>query len=337
MFKLFPAILGVLFISIPAFADTAKPAGGWVNISDPVVKKLKEENKKIDWPGETAGITVDPSTGDVYMIVPGQGMWKSSDRGETFARCDGGKIGGRCETSYSLNFDTAGKRLACFMLDGKAGISADAGATWRSFKDVGRNWDYAAVDWSQDEPKNIFAARHESGGEMYLSTDGGASWTQTDKDPKYDAVGIFDEKTLVTTKGDGVLRSTDAGKTWTKVSDAKPVGHVVRIYKGVAYWLAKDGFIVSRDKGATWSKMGTAVEATVGPWFADEKHIVVAGKKGLFETTDAGETWKLVAPLPEGHDLSRPGWFTNIAWDPIHDVFYASRMGKPAYKWERKG
>ena len=60
--------------------------------------------------------------------VLGQGIWKSADQGKTFARADAGEIGGRCETSYALQFDPAGKRLACFMLDGKCAMTADGGA-----------------------------------------------------------------------------------------------------------------------------------------------------------------------------------------------------------------
>lgn len=326
------------FIATAMRAADAPPAqtpAKWVNISDPVVAKLKADGKKIDWPGETAGVTVDSASGDAYMIVPGQGIWKTTDRGATFARADTGQIGGRCETGYALNAGAEGKRIACFMLDGHAGITLHAGKTWRSFKDVGRNWDYAAVDWSQPDPKNIFAARHESGGEMYLSTDGGASWKQIGKDPKFAGVGIFDDHTLVTTKGAGILRSTDAGSTWAKASDLQPVGRVVRTYGGVAWWLGKEGLLVSTDHGATWTVRGTPVEASLGPWFQSDRHIMVAGKKGFFETVDAGQTWMPVAPLPEKFDVPMPGWFTNAGWDPVHDVLYASRMGKGTYKWER--
>jgi len=75
--------------------------------------------------------------------VPGDGLFKSTDRGATFARCDGGKVTGRCETAFALNCDPASSRMACFMLDGKCGMSLDGGQTWQAFKDVGRNWDYA--------------------------------------------------------------------------------------------------------------------------------------------------------------------------------------------------
>src|SRR5205809_83100 len=206
------------------------------------------------------------------MIIPDQGIWKGSDRGATFSRADNGEIGGRCETGYSINVDPAGGgRLACFMLDGKCAMTLDGGKTWQPFKGVGRNWDFAAVDWSQKEPKSIFAARHESGGEMFTSNDGGKSWKQIDKDPKYFAVGIFDEKTLVTTKGAGILRSSDFGTTWEHVSDLQPTGRVMRIYKNVAYWVGKDALLVSTDQGKTWKRQGANVESGWGPFSAQMK------------------------------------------------------------------
>jgi hypothetical protein len=61
---------------------------------------------------------------------------------------------------------------------------------------------------------------------------------------------------------------------------------------------------------------------------------VVAGKKGIFRTTDAGETWQQVATLPPGADIPKAGWYSNVAWDSISDVFYVSKMGKPAYRLE---
>ncbi len=314
----------------------------WTNISDSLVQKLKDEGKKIGYPGETAGITTDASTGDVYLVVPGLGLWKSTDSAKTFTQVDGGKIGGRCETSAALNFDPAGKRLACFMLDGKCASTLDAGQTWTPMTDVGRNWDYAAVDWSGDEVQNIFAAHHEDGGQTNLSTDGGKTWTKVFKHAEFDrtgGLGIFDAKTLVySEKGQGIQRSTDAGQTWTKVSDTEANGRVIRVFKGTAYWLAKDGMLVSKDKGATWTKQGNPVDATVGPMIdpKNEKHFAAAGPKGIFETTDAGETWKNVGPLPPGFTIPKAGWFANIAWDPAKEIFYASQMGKPAYKLEIK-
>lgn len=311
---------------------------GWVDVSAPVLERLDKEGRKIAWPGKTAGVAVDPESGAVFMIVPGQGIWRSEDQGETFSRSDEGTIGGRCETSYSLQFDPSGGRLACFMLDGGCGITADGGKTWRAFANLGRNWDYAAVDWVDGPVRNILGARHETGGEVFLSHDGGASWNRLFADPEFEktgGLGIFDANTLVyTMKGRGIQRSTDAGKTWSRISDLEPRGRVVRRIGDTAYWLDPDGLLVSRDRGKTWSRQGSAVGATVGPFFdpKDARHMAAAGRAGIFETRDGGTTWTRAAGLPEKFDLPKPGWFTNVAWDPARGIFYASRMGRATYK-----
>lgn len=316
------------------------PTGsGWVDVSSTLVQKLTSAGQKTAWPGGTAGVAVDPVSGDVYLIVTGLGVWKSTDRGESFARVDGGKVGGRCETSFALNVDSSGKRIACFMLDGKCAWSGDAGQSWTGFTDVGRNWDYAAVDWSTGAVGTIFAALHESGGQVMVSRDGGKSWSKCFKDPEFDksgGLGVFDANTLVyTQQGRGIQRSTDAGQTWTKIADREPIGRLVHIHKGKAYWLAKEGLLVSTNQGAAWTVQGSPVEASIGPFFdsKNEQRMVVAGGQGIFQTDDGGKVWELVSRLPPGFEnLPKAGWFTNVAWDPVHNVFYVSRMGKPTFR-----
>jgi photosystem II stability/assembly factor-like uncharacterized protein len=334
-------------------------AAEWVNISDPLVAQLTADGKKPAWPTQTAGVAVDRTTGNLFLVIPGQGLFKSTDRGVNYTRCDDGKVGGRCETAFAINADPASSRMACFMLDGKCGMTLDGSQTWLPFKDVGRNWDFAAVDWSVEKPQVIYAAKHESGGEQMVSTDAGASWTLIDKDKAFDtlgAVGVADASTFLGTKGQGLLRSTDQGKTWVKVSDFTPVSRVMQTFNGVNYFFATNPadpadakkkkpptyesfLIVSKDKGATWTKQGAVTDAAWGPYFGrDERHLITVGKKPvILESTDAGETWKEVAPLPpKGFDTGRPGWFTNLAYDPKSDTFYISRMGFPAYKFARK-
>jgi photosystem II stability/assembly factor-like uncharacterized protein len=337
-----PAALWITSLGLAFAQSAAGQEPQWVPISDAVVAKTAEGSKKLSsFERATAGVTVDPMSGDVYMIVNNHGVWKSTDGGKTFARRDGGRVGGRCETAFALNVDPAGKRLACFMLDGKCAWTGDGGDTWHPFTSVGRNWDYAAVDWSTPEVKNIFAGRHESGGQVLSSTDGGKTWGKLFEDREFDrtgGLGIFDAKTLVyTEKGKGIQRSTDGGATWYKTSDLEPIGRVVLVRKGIAYWLAREGLVVSKDRGATWSVQGKPVAASIGPMIdpRNEKRFAAAGVKGLFRSDDGGETWTHVAALPKGFNMPRDGWYSNVAWDPANDVFYASMMGKATYRLER--
>lgn len=316
-------LLAVLTLIAPPQGEKGK----WAVISESVTSKVKPS-----WPGLTAGIAVDPAAGDVFMVVAGQGIWKSADRGATFERVDGGKVGGRCETGFAITVDPEGGRLGCFMLDGASAWTLDGGKTWASCNDKSRGFDYVAVDWSEKAPRRMFGVRHESGEIGLLSGDGGATWTALGK--PFKAFGVFDFDTLVTWRGAGIERSTDGGATWTKVSDATPAGRLMVTRNGVGYWLAKDGLLVSKDKGATW-ELRPGINASFGPYFGkDDRHLVVVGKDGFHETTDGGAAWKLVAPLPPDKEY-KGDWFPNYAWDAKGNVFYASRMGRPAYKHER--
>ena len=323
----------------PAEAPSAS-TNRWNNISEKTTAPLK-----LEWPGLTAGVAVDRVDGAVYMVLSGQGIWKSSDQGASFTQVDGKVIGGRCETGYALQMDPKGGRLFCFMLDGPSGCTLDGGRTWSGLTQVGRGWDYAAVDWSVEKPRVIYGLEHESGGKVWLSTDAGRTWARMGEAPTVGnaapfGMGVFDPKTLVRWRGrEGIERSSDTGATWTKVSDEVPVSHVMGVFQDTGYWLSEKGLLVSRDRGASWTVQGAPVTAAWGPYFGkDARQLVVVGKDGIRESSDGGGSWRVVAALPPGfQDLAIPGWFLNFGFDPGKNAFYASRMGKPTYLYQREG
>lgn len=317
--------LASLLLIIPLAASAAE----WVNISDPVTSQVKP-----GYAGPTAGVAVDRMSGDVFMVVNDQGLWKSSDHGGTFARVDEKNIGGRCETGWALNFDPNGQRLFCFMIYGSSAMTTDGGISWT--KSRVSHLDYGSVDWG-DTGKRLLAIRHESGGMLTTSADAGTTWKDVEKG--WNNCGVFDRNTFVATKAKekGIFRSADAGATWTMVSEQTPVAATPVVFRGVGYWCDGNDVLVSKDKGATW--IGHNRDKThsfiYGPMFgADEKHFVVVGKGGFHETKDGGNTWRVAAPLPAGFTVNRVG--PNYAWDPKADIFYASAMTKPTLKFERE-
>jgi hypothetical protein len=321
--------------SLPAAG--AEPAKGqWASISDGVLAKLQEQGVKPAWPGQTTGVAVDRTTGHLFMIVTGLGVWRSSDKGATFERLDGGAIGGRCETGYALQMDPGGQRLACFMLDGRSGLTLDGGKAWAPVKNVNRGYDWAAVHWTPEGPGTIFALVHESGGIGAVSQDGGKSWKQIGK--QYFAVGVFGPQTLVCSKErqKGILRSTDGGQTWEPVSDAAPIG-AMTLFQGAGYWLSDQGLLKTSDQGKAWERVGTLTDGVWGPYFGkDSSHFVVVNREGFQETADGGKTWRLIAAYPPSvkGEFNPRGWFLNFAWDPIGKVCYVARMGQPTCKCE---
>jgi hypothetical protein len=308
---------------ITIFLCTNALAGEWVNISDSVTSTVKP-----GYAGPTAGIIVDRASGDVFLVVNDQGLWRSSDHGATFARCDNQAIGGRCETGWALQADPAGRRLACFMIYGSSGLTTDGGATWTKWNTS--HLDFGSVDWS-DTGKRLLALRHESGGMLTTSEDAGITWQDLGKG--FSGCGVLDRVTFVATKEKepGIFRSTDAGATWSAVSPEKPTAGVPTIFEGAAYWATGKGILVSRDKGASWSALGTPVDATHGPFFGkDSSHAIVVGKSGFSETRDGGQTWRQIETLPAGFTVNRVG--PNFAWDAKANVIYTSTMTKAAFK-----
>jgi photosystem II stability/assembly factor-like uncharacterized protein len=167
---------------------------------------------------------------------------------------------------------------------------------------------------------------------LTVSIDAGQTWTDLGKG--FTRIGLFDEKTLVCGRAKGLVRSDDGGKTWTDVSDVTPAGFVMTVRNGVGYWATDKGLLTSTDKGKTWAVTGTPVACVNGPyWGKTADHLVVVGKAGFHESTDGGKMWKQVAPLPDGFKVGGVG--PNYAWDPIHDVFFASSMGKDTFRWTR--
>lgn len=313
-------------LAVVLLSALAAHAAEWVNISDAVTAQLKP-----GYAGPTAGVTVNPANGDVFMVVSDQGLWKSSDHGVTFARCDDKNIGGRCETGWALNFDPVGQRLFCFMIYGSSAMTTDGGKMWARSKVS--HLDYGSVDWS-DTGKRVLAIRHESGGMLTTSDDGGATWMDLEKG--FNNCGVFDRNTFVATrsKEKGIFRSTDAGATWTHIDTNTPAAAVPVAFKGNGYWATGKSILVSKDKGTTWLELGTSVDAMFGPLFGqDEHHLVVVGKSGFSESKDGGKSWQLAAPLPAGFTVNRVG--PNYAWDAKNNIFYASTMTKPTFKYQR--
>ncbi len=106
--------------------------------------------------------------------------------------------------------------------------------------------------------------------------------------------------------GDGVYRSTDGGGTWTNVG-LKESRSIARIVVHPA-------------------KPEVAYVAAMGNLWKD------GGERGLYKTTDAGKTWKLVLKAPSPND-ARTGC-GDVALDPSNpEIVYAALYARQRTPW----
>jgi hypothetical protein len=292
----------------------------------------------------TTAVKTNRLTGDIYINVIENGIWKSSDNGQTWTRIDQNKVGGRNETAWILNQDQNDpKRMANFSLDGTGAWTND-GVTWSSISNLGRGWDIGSVDWSSASPKTMIANNHESGGQVCISTNAGSTWqiASVSCDCQWGTqiamLGAIDATTLIHSNGNGINRSTNTGGSWTQVSTTNPQTRTPTIFKGVVYLGTATGLLVSTDKGATWQTKGASVNIYQGPYFgADENIMVVAGTAGVYRSTNAGTTWIKMSDLCSKDQtgvfpLQDVKYCSSYAWDPFHNSVFATSMTHHTWK-----
>jgi photosystem II stability/assembly factor-like uncharacterized protein len=290
-------VLLILLMSVTVGCIESLQAEEWADLSE----NLKSAG------GGRGGIGIDPDSNQLYYLAGRNGIFTSTDQGETWTSLDDGFIKAAQWYVQSLQVDPhRGGRLAAFTKDKwkdpwQSGYTLDGGKTWKPITRVKNDnalksygWAWGLVDWSQDEPTFLMGRLHHSDW-VYVSRDAGQSWTLLEGGSVY--MGLYDSENIVRAnlgrdKG-GIVHSADGGTTWTKGSDLQPTAYLAKRYKDKFYWLVKGGLAVSSDGGKTWTKTSGELEYPYfGPLFGPtENDMIVVALDGVYQTADGGATW----------------------------------------------
>jgi photosystem II stability/assembly factor-like uncharacterized protein len=232
---------------------------------------------------------------------------------------------------------------------GAPASTCDDGLTWKPLNEKAAHVDWCAVDWTDAERKFVLALKHESGGKLILSRDGGRSFVEVGDG--YGPGWVFDATTAVVARtttvapaatndvSKGVLaRTQDAGVTWNTCGDFRPVGNgsaqaLPRWHNGTLFWLVEGALISSNDAGKNWKTVCEIQRGFYGPVFGKSKeHLFVLTGDGVVESTDGGSSWYKAIPVPP--ELNGAG-LTWLDYDPKGDQLYLMRMGSELYKLAR--
>ena len=154
----------------------------------------------------------------------------------------------------------------------------------------------------------------------------------------------------------GLWKTTNAGVTWTPVFDEQPsysIGTVeIDPNSPDVVWVGTgenvsgrhvawgDGVYRSRDGGGSWEQVGLPESQHIGRILIDPRNsdvVFVAaegplwssgGERGLYKTTDGGNTWRQVLAIDENTGV------TDVEFDPTNpDVIYAAAYQRRRHIW----
>jgi hypothetical protein len=198
--------------------------------------------------------------------------------------------------------------------------------------------DWCAVDWTDPDMKFILALKHESGGLLIVSRDGGLRFEDVGKG--YGPAWIFDKTTAVVARPKSkdnatphLLRTTDAARSFKPCGDYNAKA-LPKWFDGKLYWLVDGAILTTADKGVTWQKLCNLQNGQYGPIFGKEaRRLFVLTSAGIVESNDSGANWSEPIPLPKA--MKGGGPLTWIAFDPTRDMLYVMKMGSDLFRMPR--
>ena len=243
---------------------------------------------------------------------------------------------------FEIALDADGRHVYLAYADLGCFVSPDAGESWQPCNDprftgswgrVGGNSLALAADPARPGVVWISQAEEiESAHTLLKSTDHGAHWRPANAglpaDPpsglSVDPLSPEDRRVLFVTAGGDVYRSTDDGESWDRVLTCGGCRHTAA-RGGLVFAGGEAGLFRSTDGGDHWERVGPAAFAGEGDAFWDTGWSGVAAIRfdpgdpdrllvavfgaggGLFESRDAGESWRR---------LLADDYLWDVAFDP---------------------
>ncbi|MCP4247945.1 MAG: hypothetical protein GY778_12935, partial [bacterium] len=257
---------------------------------------------------EIRSIEVDPVTpSSGYLGTSQDGIYKSTDGGANFTGINNNVNMSTVDdilvdpatpaNVYAAdNDDTTGKGIY---------KSTDSGANWAKLTPA-----LEFGGWTQTllafDPTNTAILYAVSWGEMFKSTDAGATWSSALLDMSVQTtVVIVDPVTPSTlyagTSGEGVWKSTDGGATWNASNNGMqarnfPASRAHSLHFDVntanlIYTGGQIGGFRSTDNGVSWSGMNLNTQISTLATYPGDTGGVWAFDNQLWRSIDGGVTW----------------------------------------------
>ena len=293
-----------------------------------------------------SALAVDPQNTSVVYAGTNQGIFKSTDGGNTWSGPNFNSPKGPWITALSIDPQNSKTIYATSYNDYNDGIfkSTDGGISWTRMANFVGAWSLV-IDPQNTSSIYVGAGFGDIGATpgIFRSSDEGASWVATSNFTIY-ALAIDPQNPATVYAGAwGVLKSTDRGQSWipSDQSNATLLPRLGSWAFGYIDSLAIDpsnpstiyagtyrtGVVKSTDAGANWASITSGMEPmSVSKLVIDPVNtgIVYASLEngGLLKTTDGGRAWSVNSKLKTVH-------IGSLAIDPQHSrtIFIGTESG----------
>lgn len=243
-----------------------------------------------------------------YMIVENRDILRSTDGGRSWIRIHQdnsppipGNDGGRQIRFFDSNNGVAFSTQKMF-------TTQDGGQSWTTSTYYLGPFGFDAMKFFNDSiwvKPNINSA-YDS---LKITFNAGLDWTPIPNNIGFYDLHIFHPDTMIGTSWQGIFLTTDGGHTWTQTFSTTTLflTQIEFVNDSIGFVSGNDGaFLKSVDRGQTWTAIPSTTQADLQLLrFLNEDigYASIYGGGFAYEITDGGQTWRQINSVPDLRDI----------------------------------
>ena len=318
------------FLNVPYYADNVTdisiteyplPARGKViYVADSSFSSLlKSTDQGESWthlPG-TAPLKVVAEPGNQYVVykaIPGEGIWKSTDGGQTWSAKNNG-INNLQTTVLAISpFDSDILYAGCTNTIGGFNVvfrTTDGGQTWIGSNDFDTPFaDITDIEFDPTDNQIVYITstyNSNSGkGGIYKTIDGGDNWVEKNTgliSKHISSISVVSSANNIAysaniiSSPNYIYKTIDGGDNWTDVYNTSSyIRDLATASNGDIYAsIFGGGVIKSTNNGSTWNSMNNGIvdlftqTLAIDPW--DENNVYLGTRYTFYKSIDSGNSW----------------------------------------------
>jgi photosystem II stability/assembly factor-like uncharacterized protein len=275
--------------------------------------------KGLDYVGNLSDLSIAPKNKNILFLASTyDGIYKSEDSGNSWVKVNQGLETKQIET------------LVISPISSEVVLTTGIEKGLYKTTDGGKNWSkilddkITAINFFPQQDNKILVG--DQNGNIYLSSDQGKNWSKISNVQNGGAITVIafspdfsvDNTLLIGTQKAGIYQSKNEGKTWTEISKDITDPWIKDIEFSPQYnqdstlfaitW--SEAIFASHDQGKTWQQHSQGIikdnqaNDLKLPHFNDlvfaGDNLLIGGFNGLFQSTDAGNTWQEIETLSLG-------------------------------------